>query len=1143
MRELHNLDESALMKRLTSSSEPEVRALVAEVQAAAIRSAELLSTVVVDMPLYTLHNERHVLNVIGWMESLLGASRIDDLSVLECAISILAAYVHDLGMTLTAAERDNLESDPDYLSFRDGYVEERHLVDLLRKNGRHYRATLIENHLRTEYIRTTHADRLAKRLIGRLGIIAPRCVYRGFDYRRHLEIVATSHNHPVEWLRLQCEKEQLSWRETVGRNEPVNFACVGILLRLADVMDFDSSRTPTVLFRHLGLDSDLASHFADISSREWKKHLAITGIDWPIGSEFLTYRAANCPHPAVEKSIREFVKAIQMETNQAASELRHLGDEQRFSIRLPNARADVRPARDNGVPRYTFHDWSFRLDQEEIIQLLMGESLYGEPGLCIRELLQNALDAVELRELRLRLRASAGRPAEGVDGEWVGDGQFIHEGIQEDLAVNLSWGEEGGHHFIRVEDNGTGMTEAVIERYFTQIGKSFYRSPAFRGEQAELRSTGLIATPISTFGIGILSCFMLADRVVVRTHPGMLNETRRALDLEISGPGSLFWTRQGTRSRQGTEITLWLRKELGDRPLNLQHNREACVEMIRGSFEYLGRRAQSGLTGLDPALIAARHVLWPRYPIRIIPPIGEAWSINDRFHVDVLAPIDRGQVVQKARNWGYAASSIGEVRWDVRDWVDDAGDEATGSRIRLWLPSNVGASDPVEFWELATLVAPQVEKTVPQLIVQSMGVEDVSKLLFHLSLFPGTGCRVWLDLRGRAAPALTADRRKALIPKGRADWHSTLSGIWSRYTSYLIGMPKNGLPAVLWNVWLDNVAIPLKQSLPDNDKTTRLPGNSSSGPRRELAIASLALEVSAAKDRFNAVYSYSPDNPSDYYSRCSGRARDRSLEQLLDRAPKNARSRTRGRSRALSRLLATDQQFLRNITVDLARSLKLGKGKTMYGELEAARANTTANSELPLSGLQTNWLQEAYFPSLAESWPGTGLNGLEGQVGDALLTAPAIFHFDTQECRVLLSDPGGREPLELAEHGYDICFPMTAIPLGALRRVCAGWRQDRSYRAVGVLPFLVPQSIRILKAFTEQLLQLFLTNRIYAFWPAEELWYKPFSAWTRNDWRNRENYSLLWSVAEGNVWVARGVQPLESMPAAGTLVDIAAAEE
>jgi molecular chaperone HtpG len=93
------------------------------------------------------------------------------------------------------------------------------------------------------------------------------------------------------------------------------------------------------------------------------------------------------------------------------------------------------------------------------------------------------------------------------------------------------------------------MAERWSQRYFTQIGTSFYRSPDFRGEQAEMRSWGLIATPISAFGIGVLSCFMIADRVSVRTNPGQLSDTRQALDLEISGPGSLFWTRRGTRVR------------------------------------------------------------------------------------------------------------------------------------------------------------------------------------------------------------------------------------------------------------------------------------------------------------------------------------------------------------------------------------------------------------------------------------------------------------------------------------------------------------------------------------------------------------------------------------------------------------------
>jgi hypothetical protein len=144
--------------------------------------------------------------------------------------------------------------------------------------------------------------------------------------------------------------------------------------------------------------------------------------------------------------------------------MRHLGEDMRKRIGLPQSvKAEVTPAQKKGVSAYTYHDWRFHLDQEEIIQLLMGESLYGDPSLCIRELLQNALDAVELRDLRFQFRQKGGDPAQPVDGEYSNEpGYFVFKGQKEQLAVSLTWGEENGQQFIRVEDNGTGMTEKTI---------------------------------------------------------------------------------------------------------------------------------------------------------------------------------------------------------------------------------------------------------------------------------------------------------------------------------------------------------------------------------------------------------------------------------------------------------------------------------------------------------------------------------------------------------------------------------------------------------------------------------------------------------------------------------------------------------
>jgi len=127
MKAIDTLANSTLMQRLIQAPEANVRALASSVETTAKSAADVLSNVVVYMPLFTLHNERHVLNVIGWIESLLGSEGIAVLSPLECALCILAAYTHDLGMTLSSSESADLPDSQDYLRFLDRFLEERQL--------------------------------------------------------------------------------------------------------------------------------------------------------------------------------------------------------------------------------------------------------------------------------------------------------------------------------------------------------------------------------------------------------------------------------------------------------------------------------------------------------------------------------------------------------------------------------------------------------------------------------------------------------------------------------------------------------------------------------------------------------------------------------------------------------------------------------------------------------------------------------------------------------------------------------------------------------------------------------------------------------------------------------------------------------
>lgn len=130
------------------------------------------------------------------------------------------------------------------------------------------------------------------------------------------------------------------------------------------------------------------------------------------------------------------------------------------------------------------------LDQANILQLLTGVKLYQNPYACLRELYQNSLDACRRRLCATDNKINRGRIAFGIKKE------------------------EGKGTYLYCHDNGVGMDEYVIENYLLRIGNSYYKSDDFQRERLGMSSDFV---PISQFGIGIISCFMIASRIEVIT--------------------------------------------------------------------------------------------------------------------------------------------------------------------------------------------------------------------------------------------------------------------------------------------------------------------------------------------------------------------------------------------------------------------------------------------------------------------------------------------------------------------------------------------------------------------------------------------------------------------------------------------------
>src|SRR4051812_47065069 len=127
---------------------------------------------------------------------------------------------------------------------------------------------------------------------------------------------------------------------------------------------------------------------------------------------------------------------------------------------------------------------TFQVDLRGVVDLL-SHHLYASPRVYVRELLQNATDAITARRA-----VDAGLP-----GAAPARGQ---------VRIEASGGA------VSVHDTGIGLTEAQVHELLATIGRS-----SKRDELGFARHEFL-----GQFGIGLLSCFMVADEIRVVTRHG-----------------------------------------------------------------------------------------------------------------------------------------------------------------------------------------------------------------------------------------------------------------------------------------------------------------------------------------------------------------------------------------------------------------------------------------------------------------------------------------------------------------------------------------------------------------------------------------------------------------------------------------------
>lgn len=450
---------------------------------------------------------------------------------------------------------------------------------------------------------------------------------------------------------------------------------VGSLFAVAHALTIEVTALPSVIVRHVGIPEalDPGALLGTLENASWLPRRDGVGL------------RAGCRHPAVVAALNEHAERVES----LLRAVRRSGPTEFAALPLYTWADEVREVDETGKPVPVDGIIRFRLDEERVQELLMGENLYRDRSLAIRELYQNALDACRYR----RARSRAADPYSEYKGR---------------ITFTQGYDEVEGRHYLECRDNGVGMDELTLSEVFSQAGVRFTDLPRYREESQEWQDSGVALHPNSRFGIGVLSYFMLADEVRVTTcHMDRIDGKLTELGVLITGPGHYFRVRPtGRPGTIGTTVRLYLRD--GDKA-------PSCVREMRRFLGIAGFRTTAAYEGRPPVTWDP-GVMQTREPMAFQPNGFAAHGTTASWTSGPQG--EDGQVVWCANGGGLLVDGI---HAEPREKLGILSSPDDSPRLRGVVVNLTGATRPLNLSvDRAEILDPDLHRIVEQLIRKAL---------------------------------------------------------------------------------------------------------------------------------------------------------------------------------------------------------------------------------------------------------------------------------------------------------------------------------------------------------------------------------------------------------------------------------------
>ena len=532
------------------------------------RAEEKLNTVSTYFPHFSKHDGTHAQTIATQVGNLLGEDRVNLLSYSDLLLLLLSFYHHDIGMALEYEKIYQYFNGADFQDALNKYTNDTSsdLHDAacrLQRFGiaraQDYASSIdVYNDvilIIEDVYRSEHASRSAAAVMDDSfleHILHARCL-------RILSDICAVHQKPIS------ELATLSKKENGFFGDYFHPQLVGALLCLGDLLDLDTDRFDEIAMR-------ASTPFPRPSKLHLEKHKSVR-------------------HFLVEKNSIEV--CADMDSIETYRIMRKWMDWMQETCDYVTLHwSEIAPDDFGNAPRITkcelllkgnskwlpFANTRYEVSSKRMFELLQGSKIYGNKFVCLREIIQNAVDATLLRLFD-----------EGILS-WDGNEEDVVPKQLASLNINdfQITGEikikDNTHVCVTLRDQGIGISTEDI--------KKIAHVSNIAGEKRKklIAQMPVWLRPAGAFGMGLQSIFLLSDQFKVITKTREEAPKKITFQSAETSEGYIMVEDYPTSFSQGTEISFVINGEkLSAQELrcpNYQYRRKLLSSYIMKQIQY-----------------------------------------------------------------------------------------------------------------------------------------------------------------------------------------------------------------------------------------------------------------------------------------------------------------------------------------------------------------------------------------------------------------------------------------------------------------------------------------------------------------------------------------------------------------------------